>query len=133
MSRYRRARIKGGTYFFTAALADRSSGLLIHHIELLRAAYRSIQKAKPFETIAICILPDHLHAIWSLPPDDDDFPGRWSLIKSGFSRKLPASSKRSSSQMAKREKGLWQRRYWHTRRCRLGQAHRPHPFQSCEA
>jgi putative transposase len=30
-------------------------------------------------------LPDHLHAVWSLPQGDADFPLRWSLIKSGFS------------------------------------------------
>ena len=112
MSRYRRAKIEGGTYFFTVTLADRSSDLLVRHVDLLRQAYKSAQELYPFETLAICVLPDHLHSVWSLPPDDADFPLRWSLIKSKFSRGLPADAERTSSKITKREKGIWQRRYW---------------------
>jgi putative transposase len=111
MANYRRGRIAGGTFFFTVVLADRSSDLLVSEIDRLRAAYDAARKRRPFETLAICILPDHLQAVWSLPPDDADFAARWNLIKSGFSRGLPAAS-RSSSKIAKREKGIWQRRYW---------------------
>jgi putative transposase len=112
MSRYVRAKVEGGTFFFTVTLADRPSDLLIRHIGRLRTAYASVQQAYPFETIAICILPDHVHAIWSLPDGDADFPRRWSLIKSGFSRGLPSEADRSFSKVAKREKGIWQRRFW---------------------
>jgi putative transposase len=112
MSWYRRAKIRGGTYFFTVTLADRSSNLLVSHIDLLRRSYGSVQKRYPFETIAVCILPDHLHAIWSLPADDADFSVRWNLIKSGFSRRLPTAMSRSRSKCDKREKGIWHRRYW---------------------
>ncbi len=112
MSRYRRATVKGGTFFFTVTLADRSSDLLVRHIDLLRHAYRLAQQRRPFETIAICVLPDHLHAIWSLPAEDADFSSRWSIIKSGFSRGMPRAVSRSPSKIAKREKGIWQRRYW---------------------
>ena len=112
MSRYRRAKIPGGTYFFTLTLASRSSDLLVRHIDRLRDAYRLAQQRRPFETVAVCILPDHLHAIWSLPPGDSDFARRWNLIKAGFSRGLPAAGSRSSSKAGKREKGIWQRRYW---------------------
>lgn len=99
-------------FFFTVALADRSSDLLTRHVDRLRRIYRTVQERTPFETIAICILPDHLHAMWSLPPGDADFPLRWSLIKSGFTRGLPAEARRTASKVAKRERGLWQRRYW---------------------
>jgi putative transposase len=112
MPNYRRSKLRGGTFFFTLALADRSRDLLIRHVEQLRTAYASAQRRHPFETVAICILPDHLHAIWTLPENDADYPKRWSLIKSGFSRPLPASPYRSPSKIAKREKGIWQRRYW---------------------
>jgi putative transposase len=112
MSRYRRLFIPGGTFFFTVTLADRSSDLLVRNVDLLRRAYASVGRRLPFETIAICVLPDHLHAIWSLPDDDADFPLRWSLIKSGFSRGLPPHASRSPSKVARREKGIWQRRYW---------------------
>ena len=111
MPDYRRAKIAGGTFFFTVTLANRSSDLLVRHIERLRGIYVSVEKSRPFETIAICVLPDHLHAIWSLPENDADFALRWNLIKSGFSRGLPAAT-RSTSKIAKREKGIWQRRYW---------------------
>jgi putative transposase len=112
MSRYRRAGLDGGTFFFTATLADRSGDLSTSEIDRFRSVYRTVTMRYPFETIAICILPDHLHAIWSLPENDRDFAMRWMLIKSGFSRGLPAAADRSSSKLAKREKGIWQRRYW---------------------
>jgi REP-associated tyrosine transposase len=112
MSRYRRARIEGGVFFFTVTLADRSSDLLVRHVELLRKVYASVQERYPFETIAICVLPDHLHAVWSLPEGDANFPLRWSLVKAGFSRNLAGDPRRSGSKIAKRDKGIWQRRYW---------------------
>jgi putative transposase len=111
MPNYRRAKIAGGTFFFTLTLADRSSDLLLRNIDRLRNAYARVQEQRPFDTIAICILPDHMHAIWSLPSGDADFARRWNLIKGSFSRGLPAIS-RSQSKVAKREKGIWQRRYW---------------------
>jgi putative transposase len=74
--------------------------------------YMSAQRRNPFETIAICVLPDHLHAIWALPPNDSDFSLRWSLIKSGFSRGLAVDMPRTQSKIARRERGIWQRRYW---------------------
>jgi putative transposase len=112
MSRYRRPRIEGGTFFFTVVLADRSSELLVQHIERLRQVYRAVQARLSFETNAIRILPDHLHAIWTLPPGDADFPSRWSQIKSGFSRGLAPAQLRSRSQVQRRETGIWQRRFW---------------------
>jgi putative transposase len=112
MSRYRRANIKGGTFFFTVTLADRSSDLLVRHIDILRDAYGAARGLYAFETVAICVLPDHLHAIWTLPPDDANFPLRWSLIKSKFSHALPIDTERTVSKIAKRERGIWQRRYW---------------------
>jgi putative transposase len=111
MPNYRRADIKGGAFFFTVVLADRSSNLLIEEIDRLRRAYRTVQERRPFETIAVCVLPDHLHALWSLPEHDADFATRWSLIKRGFSSGIEAPQ-RAPSKVSKREKGVWQRRYW---------------------
>jgi putative transposase len=112
MTRYRRAKVEGGVFFFTVTLADRSSDVLVRHIDQLRRAYASVHSRYPFETVAICVLPDHLHAIWSLPQGDTNYSLRWSQIKSGFSRELTTTAPRSSSKIAKREKGIWQRRYW---------------------
>ena len=112
MPNYQRLKVAGGTYFFTLALADRTSDLLVREIDRLRDAYASVRRRYPFETVAICVLPDHIHAIWTLPEDDANYPRRWSLIKANFSRTLPPSPSRSASKIAKHEKGLWQRRYW---------------------
>lgn len=111
MSEYRRFRQVGGTYFFTLTLADRQSSLLVDEIARLRRAYAEVAVGLPFETVAICVLPDHLHAIWTLPEGDDDFSSRWAQIKSRFSRGLPAMP-RTASKVRHRDKGIWQRRFW---------------------
>ena len=112
MSRYRRSQLAGATYFFTVALADRRSKLLVEHIDVLRQAYQKVQVQHPFVTVAICVLPDHLHAIWQMPADDGDFSLRWRLLKTYFSRIFLPVASRSESKAAKGEKGIWQRRYW---------------------
>ena|ERR1700757_1106483 len=71
--RYRRARAAGGTYFFTLNLADRSSHLLVERVDELRAAVRLVKLRHPFEVVGWVVLPDHLHALWTLPADDADF------------------------------------------------------------
>ena len=111
MSRYRRILVPGATYFFTVALADRNSRVLVDEIDRLREAYGGVHRELPFTTIAICVLPDHIHALWRLPEGDADYSGRWSRIKSGFSRGLPPAE-RSASKELRREKGIWQRRFW---------------------
>jgi len=88
---YRRNRVAGGTYFFTVALRDRSADVLVRHFGLLRDAFRTVQAERPFTIDAIVILPDHLHAIWTLPDGDADYSGRWRAIKSHFTRELRTS------------------------------------------
>lgn len=112
MTNYRRSNIAGASYFFTVNLADRSSAWLIEQIALLRAAFKYAQARHPFTIDAIVVLPDHLHAIWTLPAGVSDFAMRWRLIKTVFSRSLPHGEHRSASREAKGERGIWQRRYW---------------------
>ena len=50
--------------------------------------------------------------MWTLPPDDRDFPVRWQMIKTMFSRAVARPRARRASLVAKRETGMWQRRYW---------------------
>jgi putative transposase len=57
-------------------------------------------------------LPNHLHCLWQLPSDDDDFPTRWRLIKARFSHGIDEGERISVSRQRKGERGLWQRRYW---------------------
>ncbi|MCP2040057.1 putative transposase [Neisseria sp. HSC-16F19] len=112
MSNYRRLFVENASYFFTVALADRRQTLLTDHITGLRRAYQRVLRQHPFETVAICVLPDHMHAIWTLPEGDTDYPLRWRLIKQYFSHALHLEMPRSASKIKHREKGIWQRRYW---------------------
>jgi putative transposase len=117
MTGYRRNTIPGGSFFFTVNLAERRLSLLIEHVDLLRGAFRDVRRRHPFAIDAIVILPDHLHAIWTLPEGDRDYATRWRLIKSAFSRALPSGERISASRAARAERGIWQRRYWeHTLR-----------------
>jgi putative transposase len=112
MTNYRRLRVPGGTYFFTVCLEDRASTALADHVDLLRFAYAKTVAELPVNCEAMVVLPNHLHAIWTLPEDDADFSERWRRIKARFSRALPVAPSRCSSKFAKRERGIWQRRFW---------------------
>ena len=112
MSNYRRMRIKGVSYFFTVALSDRRSDLLVREIDALRAAYVSVQRSRPFECGAFVVLPDHLHAVWTLPPDDHDFSTRWQVLKAQFTMRVRHRGRATPSKTRKRETGIWQRRFW---------------------
>ncbi len=110
--RYRRADTKGGTYFFTVNLARRSNTLLVDHIDIFRSVINKVKKQHPFKLDAMVVLPEHLHAVLTLPGDDSDYATRWMLIKAGFSRKIPSYEQISKSRKIKGERGIWQRRYW---------------------
>ncbi len=71
-----------------------------------------MRRAHPFRIHGWVVLPDHLHCVIELPPSDADFATRWRLIKGGFSRRLPATERRSAVRVARGERGIWQRRYW---------------------
>ena len=112
MPNYRRAFVPGGCWFFTVNLLDRRQTLLVDRIADLREAVAATRQAHGFEIAAFVVLPDHLHAIWTLPPDDSDFSMRWRLIKSRFAKALPRDERRSAVRVARNERGIWQRRFW---------------------
>ena len=113
MPDYRRAWHPGGTYFFTVNLLERNGNdLLTRHIDLLRATVRDVRRAHPFTIHGWVVLPDHLHCVIELPPGDANFPMRWRLIKSNFSKALPPTEWRSQVRVKRGERGIWQRRYW---------------------
>jgi putative transposase len=109
---YRRSGTAGGSYFFTVSLAERNSDVLVRNIDVLRAVLGHVKNAHPFAVVAMVVLPEHLHAIWRLPPGDANYPMRWSLIKAGFSRRLNKGESIGASRKVRRERGIWQRRYW---------------------
>ena len=112
MPNYLRPKIGGATWFFTVNLGDRRGRLLTQNIDALRSAMRKVQANWPFVINAIVVLPDHLHCVLTLPDGDTDFSKRWRLIKSDFSRVIPRTELRSSSRVRRRERGVWQRRFW---------------------
>jgi putative transposase len=112
MPNYRRAFIPGGCWFFTVNLLERQKSLLVEHIATLRLAVANTQRDFPFTIDAFVVLPDHLHAVWTLPAGDADFSTRWRLIKSRFARALPKQERLSAVQVARHERGIWQRRFW---------------------
>jgi putative transposase len=90
---YRRNRVAGGTFFFTANLLDRRSGLLVEQIDALREAVRQVRARTPFHIDAWVVLPDHMHCVWTLPKGDADFPGRWRAIKKAFRNPFASASR----------------------------------------
>jgi putative transposase len=115
MRRYIRADIPGATYFFTVTLQDRTARWLVDHRATLRSCVARVRELHPFQIEAAVVLPDHLHALWTLPAEDSRYPLRWQLIKRSFTRRLAqggfldlaAASRRGAD-----ERSVWQRRYW---------------------
>ena len=113
MRTYIRSHSKGGCYFFTVNLAQRKQNdLLIRHIDELRNAFRYTKQRHPLVIEAMVVLPEHLHCLWRLPEGDDDYSLRWRLIKTYFSRRIEKSETISASRLQKKERFIWQRRYW---------------------
>ena len=115
MTNYRRDHSPEASWFFTLNLTDRRQVLLTARIDLLRDSFRSVMRQHPWLIDAIVILPDHLHALCTLPADDADYALRWRLIKTAFTRALPRGGPLSASRQRKGERGIWQRRYWEHR------------------
>jgi len=116
-SPYRRAQFEGGYYFFTVVTHQRRAFLTNEcALACLREVWEETKQCSYFDVVALCLLPDHLHCVWKLPEGDCDFSLRWSRIKAGFTRWYLRSSGdecgQSSSRTRKRERGIWQRRFW---------------------
>ena len=94
---YRRNRVAGGSYFFTVTLQDRRSDLSVREIVTRRTAVRATRARHPFHIDACVVLPDHMHCVWTLPPDDVDVPARWQMTKALFSRSMPRPETRRAS------------------------------------
>jgi putative transposase len=113
MPDYRRAWHPGGTYFFTVNLLQRQDNdLLTRHIETLRSVVKSVRQRHSFRIHGWVVLPEHLHCVIELPPNDADYATRWRLIKMEFSKALPRAERISAVRTRRGERGIWQRRYW---------------------
>lgn len=88
MSDYRRSGIAGGTYFFTVALQNRRSRLLVEQVDALRHAVRKARTTRSFHIDAWVVLPEHMHCVWTLPAGDSDYSTRWRDIKRRFAKAI---------------------------------------------
>ena len=75
MPSYRRNFVAGGTFFFTVVTHDRRP-ILTSPIgrSCLRGAIRQVRLKRPFNLVAIVLIPDHLHAVWTLARATETFP-----------------------------------------------------------
>jgi putative transposase len=117
MPEYRRYYVPGGTFFFTCVTHRRAPILTSGRgRRCLREALRKIQDDHPFEIVAIVLLPDHWHTVWTLPQGDSRYPLRWMRIKEEFTEAWLKSGggerPQSASRQKHRQRGIWQKRYW---------------------
>jgi putative transposase len=112
---YRRAYTPGGTFFFTLVTEGRRPVFsAAEAVEVLRDAFRTVRKSRPFDLDAMVVMPEHLHCIWTLPPGDADFSTRWRLIKTWFTKHCEPDwcHVPGPACVAKRAQAVWQQRYW---------------------
>lgn len=117
MPNYRRSKVEGGTFFFTVVTYGRQPILTNPwSIAILREAWENTSARFPFKTDAVCFLPEHIHAIWTLPEGDLDYSKRWSEIKRLFSMKYSKEKgiavPINESRKKRGEAAIWQRRFW---------------------
>ena len=116
MSDYRRYYIFGGTYFFTLVtyqrrplFQDQAARQLLGHLMRRQA------EQTPFQSVAIVLLWDHLHCLWTLPSGDTDYSARWKDIKAAFTRDWLRSGGEdrpvSFAKAARGRRGVWQPRF----------------------
>ncbi|EPZ15061.1 hypothetical protein M622_16995 [Thauera terpenica 58Eu] len=114
--RYRRDRSPGATWFFTLVTWRRRPLFADPaNVARLRAAFAHTRTVAPYRIDALVLLPDHLHCIWTLPDGDADFSTRWNRIKGSFTRSLPPAAKSLRGSPSRRERCVWQRRFWEHR------------------
>ncbi|MCL4559307.1 MAG: transposase [Chloroflexi bacterium] len=122
MPEYRRCFLPGGTYFFTVVTYSRKPIFTYPEArDLLHSVWEFVREKHPFTTGAICLLPDHIHCIWTLTPGDADYSTRWKEIKRIFTHKyldqIGKGGYRNASRQKREEAAIWQRRFWeHTLR-----------------
>ena len=79
--------IQGGTYFFTVVTFHRLPILTDEKARpILKNAWLDVMERFPFTQDPVCLLPEHLHCVWTLPEGDSNYSVRWKEIKRYFTR-----------------------------------------------
>ena len=120
MTRYRRDKTPGASWFFTVVTYRRGDLLCDKPVRTaLRKAISRVRILHPFKIDAWVLLPNHLHCIWTLPESESNYSLRWKLIKSFVTRACREYYTQSEdlppSKAHRRESVIWQRRFWEHR------------------
>lgn len=119
MSNYRRFFSKDYNIVFFTIVTNNRIPVLIDNIEILRKSFLYAKEKFSFEIVSAVVLNDHIHLILKLQ-STNDYPEIIRLIKYYFSMHIKNGGQSGSvptlqvsdSKNKKREKGIWQRRYW---------------------
>ena len=83
---------------------------------ILSKVIKECKQRWSFHIDAMVMLPDHLHAIWTLPSGDKEYSKRWGWIKKEFTKRYLAAGHSggliSLDSQKQRRKGIWQERFW---------------------
>ena len=84
---------------------------------VIRQAYRITKQNHNFQLHALILLPDHIHILITLAEESDNYAVIISSLKTHFSRQIAKSDDETinQSRIKKRERGIWQRRFWEHR------------------
>lgn len=106
MPDYIRNYVFGGTFFFTLVTEDRKMLFAEKaNVVILLSSINKVKARKPFDLVAYCVMPDHLHLLITLPENEKDFSQRIHDIKRVTTFALRKTQNNSSL-------SLWQKRFW---------------------
>src|SRR5262245_46607835 len=116
MSNHRRWYQPGGTSFFTIVTYGRFRLFEEKPArKLLGEVMREVAQELQVETVAVVLLSDHLHEIWTLPTGDEDFSTHWKTVKQRFTERWLGMGGQemqvTPSQARRGNRGIWQRRF----------------------
>lgn len=117
MPNYKRLYVDGNNYIFFTIVTQYRIKILISNIELLRESLKHAMNKYKFEIFSIVVLEDHIHMILKID-NIKEYPKIIYSFKNYISRKISEEvteinkERLSDSKKKRKEKGIWQRRYW---------------------
>lgn len=101
-------------YIFITVVTYKRNKILLKNIEKLRNSFKKAKTKYQFEIFGMVVLPDHFHIILK-PEIANEFSKIIGSIKSSFTKTIDKDyidNNISTSRIKRREKGVWQRRFY---------------------
>ena len=108
MSNFKRYYQNKNIVFITIVTYNRQP-ILVENIKLLRYSLKEVKY--DYKIVAGIVLPNHLHILIQTDKASD-YSKIISSFKSNFSRLMPKNTNQTEAQLGRREKGIWQRKYY---------------------